>query len=97
MTTSTPEFQAILGLTTGLFLGVYSRGIFMTLLTILLFEYYIFACAVLNPPGEELGDRVLINVVFLFGWVLSKFLFVRETGFECFVENCEIFYNTFPN
>lgn len=91
------EFQAILGLASGLFLGVYSPSIFVTILFVIFFEYYIFACSVLSPPGCAAEDRILINVIFLFGWVFSKFLFVRETGLEGFVENCDVFYNTFPN
>lgn len=91
------EFQIMFSLFFGLFLGLFSYGLFWTILFIILFEYYIFAYSTLYPPGEQVQNRVLVNVVSLFGWTVSRFLFLRETGFETCIEQTEICYNTFPN
>lgn len=90
-------FEAILGLAMGLFLGVYSHGLFMTLIFTIFFEYYVFVSGEIKGNPSETGDRILINVVYLFGWVLSKFLFVRETGFEDLISNTKLCFETFPN
>ena len=94
---TTPEFQVLMGLFFGLLLGLFSHSLFGTILFTIFFEYIIFVSAVLYPPGEKLEDRILINVVYIFGWCFSRFLFLRETGCESCIHGVEVCYNTFPN
>lgn len=86
-----PEFQSVLGLSMGVFFGVFSYGLFMTILYISAFEYMTFAMAYLAANDDTLvSDRITVNLMFLFGWVLSKYLLVRETGFEETYDNLKI-------
>lgn len=91
-----PEFQAIAGLATGLFLGMFSRGLVMIIIFIMAFEYFVWGYDVMKGNPINVMDRVIINLVFFFGWVLSRFLFLRETGCEEAIENCQYIYYTFP-
>jgi hypothetical protein len=90
-------FQCVLGVAMGLFLGVYSRGLFMTILFTVFFEYYVFAYGeIMNDPCN-LDERLIINLLYLFGWVLSKTLFLRESGFEPLIDDAQLVYETFTN
>ena len=90
-------FESMLALALGLFLAVYTSGLFTFLIFTVFFEYYVFASSELNGIENSSSERVLINVVYLFGWVVGRFLLIRETGFETFIDNCKLCYETFPN
>lgn len=89
-------FESLLGLALGLFLGVYAN-LFLSFLCTIFFEYYVFVAGEINGNPSDTSDRVLVNMMYIFGWVLSKFLFTRETGFEDLITNIDLCYNTFPN
>jgi len=93
----TPEFQILMGLFFGLMLGLFSPNLFTTVLFTMFFEYIVFASSVLYPPGQKMEERILINVVYIFGWTFSRFLFLRETGFEPCIQWMENCYNTFQH
>ncbi len=88
------EFQYILGLSTGMFFGAFSSSIFITFLYIVFFEIVIFQLATYEIMSTFMLERTLINVLFLFGWVLSRIFYLRETGFEPFLDSINICYDT---
>lgn len=90
-------FESLLAIASGLALGAYSSGLFVIFVFLIFFEYCVFVFDTLGANKNDGLDRVLIAVVYLFGWTMSRFLFIRETGLEPLAENIELFYNTFPN
>lgn len=91
----TLEFQVLLGLFFGLLLGLFSPGIIFTFTFTVFFEYFIFVGSIINPPGAQLENRILINAVYFFGWAVSRFLFLRETGFEPCIQSTEDLYQQY--
>ena len=86
------EYQLITGLATGLFLGMMSLGLFWTFLFIVLYEMFVVSFSILYPPEVIFEERLIINLIFIFGWVVSRFLFLRESGFEEIVDSCQYIY-----
>lgn len=76
------EFQFISFLAYGLLFGGISKSLFFTIIFVIIYEFYIFHISRIFPPNVRDIDRVLLNVVFFFGWILSRVLFQNETGFE---------------
>lgn len=76
------EFQLVVALASGLFLGMLSYGLLFTSIFILMFEIFIAAFSIKYPPSETVSTRITLNVVFFIGWSLGRFLYLRETGFE---------------
>jgi len=76
------EFQIIVSLASGLLFGGVSMHIFFTLLFVLGFEFYVFWISKFYPPITKDVDRVLINLVFFFGWIFGRYLMLNETGLE---------------
>ena len=97
MTQLSLEFQAIASLGSGIFFGSFSLGLFPTFCIILLMEFIIFAWGDYKNDAYNMLCRILINVVFFFGWVVSRFLFLRESGFEECINQAKFCYETFPN
>lgn len=91
----TLEFQVLLGLFFGLLLGLFSPGLIFTFTFTVFFEYLIFVGSIVYPPGQALENRILINAVYFFGWAFSRFLFLRETGFEPCIQSSEDVYNQY--
>lgn len=83
------EFQAVLSFATGLFLGMLSWGLYFTLAFIFIFEIVLYIYTVKYPPMDSLDTRISINAIFLLGWILSRSLYLRETGLEPSSELCE--------
>jgi hypothetical protein len=92
-----PEFQSVIALALGIFLGVFSYGFFMTVLYIVAFEFFVFSKDFLdnNKNDSLVVDRITINLLFIFGWIFSKYLLIRETGLEDFKDNLIISANGF--
>lgn len=86
------EFQAVVSLATGLFLGMLSYGLLFTGIFIIMFEIFISLYSIKYPPADTVPIRVGLNVIFLIGWSLGRFLFLRETGFEGITNCCEEFW-----
>lgn len=91
---TTLEFQIVFSLFYGLVVGLFSYSILTLFFSIILFEYLTYAWSTLYPPGDKIEDRLLLNVVFIFGWVMSRYLFLRETGFETCIEETTKYYNS---
>ena len=89
-----PEFQAIFGLATGLFLGSFSKSLFTFFLFIIFYEFFVFATM---TEEYNILVRIFINLLFVFGWCLSRFMFLNESGMEPLITECRRFYVTFPN
>lgn len=93
-----PEFQTMLSLAFGVTLGVFSVSLFATIVFVLFFEYMVLYMTISEKEDDHnIAVRIFINVVFLFGWVFSKVLLTRNTGFEDFCDGLEMCYETFPN
>ena len=97
MIETSTEFELIFSLGLGLMLGVFSFGLSFTIFLILFFEF--ICCSTSSKLNEKdlILIRVLIQLTFIFGWVISHFLLTRNTGFETFINECYQFYETFPN
>ena len=76
------EFQVILSLAIGILLAPFSWGIMYTVLFVIIFEAYVFTVTSIYPPSVAMMDRVIINLVFFFGWILGRIFYCNETGFE---------------
>ncbi len=92
-----PEFEAIFGLASGIFLGMLSYQLFFTFVYIFIFEYFILCWSILKYDEFPGVDRIFINLVFLFGWIFSKVIYNGDSGVEPFVDGIVLCYNTFPN
>jgi hypothetical protein len=79
------EFQIILSLTLGLLLAPFSWGLKFTFLFVVFFEIYVFLITYCYPPNTQFYDRLVINLFFFFGWILSRILFCHETGCQNFL------------
>lgn len=79
---STLTFQLLSAIIAGLMFGLFSYGLFWTFLYIVAFEYFIYSSSQLKNEEYFSSERLLINVVFIFSWVLSRYLYLGETGFE---------------
>ena len=87
------EFQYMLALSSGLFFGMFSSGLFLILLYLSFFECLIFCWSVYETMSEFVLERVFINLMFLLGWTLARALYLRESGFEPFSHSIEKCYN----
>jgi hypothetical protein len=82
MSYTSPEFQIMTGLFFGLIVGLLSWGFMWTFFYIVAFEFLTFMWSWYYPPGDKTETRILTNAVFVFGWVMSHFLFYRTNGCE---------------
>jgi len=76
------NFQIILFLCYGILFGGLCRNIFLSLIFIVIYEFYIFHITRFFPPEAKEIDRFLINLFYIFGWVLGRILMLNETGLE---------------
>jgi hypothetical protein len=76
------EFQIIFSLSYGLLFGGVSTQIFSTILLCIIFEFYVFHVSKFYPPSIKLEDRILLNIIFILGWVIGKILIQNKTGME---------------
>jgi len=82
------ELQIILSFALGLLFAPMSYGIEYTFLFIIIFEFYVFIITTKYPPCIRFVDRLLINLFFIFGWIISRINFCNETGMERFLFSC---------
>lgn len=76
------EFQSIFFLAYGILFGGLSSSLLVTMVFLLLYEYYVFQVSQFYPPGVKYFDRIFVNIIFIFGWILGRVLILNETGFE---------------
>lgn len=85
------EFQLITFFAYGILFGGISRNIIFSLIFIVIYEFYVFHISRFFPPNVKSIDRILLNLVYIFGWILGRFLMLNESGFEevvdCFSAN----------
>lgn len=82
MYNSNIEFQIILFLMYGILFGGICKNILIPFIFIVIYEFYIFHITRFFPPKVRELDRFLINIVYIFGWILGRILMLNETGFE---------------
>jgi len=80
------EFQLIFFFACGLLFGGLFNHIIYTLIFIAIYEFYVFHITRFFPPKSKAIDRVLLNVVYIFGWILGHSLMLNESGLEEVVE-----------
>jgi hypothetical protein len=79
------EFQVIFSFALGLLLAPFSWGLIFTILYVIFYEVYVILVTASYPPSIKMMDRVVINLFFIFGWVISRIIYCDESGFEpCF-------------
>lgn len=83
---STLTFQLASAIMAGLMFGLFSYGLFWTIIYIIAFEFFIYATLELKNKNYFTDERLLINVVFIFSWSLSRYIYLGETGFEGSIE-----------
>lgn len=76
------EFQVILSLAMGFLFAPLAYRFEYSFAFIVAFEIYVFLVTEIYAPSVRALDRILINLFFIFGWVLSRIAFNNETGFE---------------
>lgn len=77
------HFQFIFFLAFGVLFGGIAINLFYSIIFIVIYEFYIFHISRLFPPKVREIDRVLLNVVYIAGWIFGRCLMLNETGFEC--------------
>lgn len=86
------NLQIAISLFMGIFFGMFSYGMFWMILFLFSWETYIISISSFYPPGEKLYDRLIINSAFIFGWIISRILYLRESGFEGCITECQKYY-----
>ena len=81
------EFQSIFFLCYGILFGGISGSLLLTILLIIIYEYYVFHVSNFYQPKVREYDRIFVNLIFLLGWILGRVLLLNETGFEDIFEN----------
>lgn len=76
------EFQLMFFFAYGVLFGGLCKHILPSLIFIVLYEFYVFHMSQFFPPNIKAIDRVLLNVVYIFGWILGRVLILNETGLE---------------
>lgn len=87
------DFQYAFGLVTGLLFGAFCAYPVLTFVYVILFEIIIFNLSYYENTLEFTLERVFINLAFLFGWILSRVLFLRESGLETCLRTARDFYS----
>lgn len=86
------NLQIAISLFIGIFFGMFSYGLFWMIIFLFGYEIYIIAVSHVYPPGEKLYDRLILNSAFIFGWIISRILYLRESGFEGCITECQKYY-----
>ena len=81
-------YQIIFSLALGLLFAPMGYELIYSIYLIIFFEAYVFFITSSYPPAVQTTDRILINLFFIFGWVISRILYRNETGFEGFINTC---------
>lgn len=76
------QFQLIFFFAYGILFGGLSPSIFYSFLFIVVYEFYVFHMSKNFPPIVRELDRILLNVVYIGGWILGRCLMLNETGLE---------------
>ncbi len=87
MHTENVEYQIIFSLALGLLFAPFGYDLIFSIYFIVFFEVYVFLITEIYPPSTRMMDRVVINLFFIFGWVISRMLYRNETGFEGFFKS----------
>ncbi len=78
------EKQCILSLVMGILFGPIGYCLAYSFYFIIFFEIYVFSITYMYPPCVRMYDRILINIFYIFGWVVSRYVYYGKTGFENF-------------
>jgi len=81
------EFQIIFSFVLGLLFSPLSYGFEYTLGFVIIFEIYVFFITSMYPPSSRPIDRILINLFFFLGWIISRIALCKETGLENVIES----------
>lgn len=71
-------------------------GLLFTFIYIVIFEFIVFCTTIMDPPPKKIElwmDRLFINLVFFCSWSISRFLYLRETGFEPVCDFVDMYFN----
>jgi hypothetical protein len=79
-------FQAILFFAFGILFGGMLKHLFFSLIFIFFYEFYVFHISRFYPPSVRELDRILLNVIYIFGWILGHILMFNKTGVEELIE-----------
>ena len=80
------EFQIISFLTYGILFGGLSKSLLFVIFFTIVYEFYVFHVSRFYPPEVKSFDRILLNLIFIFGWIVGRFLMLNESGIEEIVD-----------
>lgn len=80
------EFQCVFFLAYGILFGGISSSLFITIIFVLIYEFYVYHISQFYPPSVQAFDRVLVNIIFFYGWIIGRWLMLNETGIEECIE-----------
>lgn len=86
-------FQFISSIAMGLFFGAFASSIFFTFMFVVIFEIICFTWKTFDRMDEYILERIFINLIFFIGWVISRKLYLNESGFEPLIDNINICYD----
>lgn len=75
-------FQCILGFTFGIIYGPIYNSLGFFLISVIIFEFIVLSSTMYYPPEVRTQDRILINLFGILGFIISRYIFKKETGFE---------------
>lgn len=76
-------FQLLFFFMYGVMFGGIAKNILYSILFIIVYEFYVFNSTRFFPPNVREVDRVLLNIVYIGGWIIGRCLMLNETGLEC--------------
>lgn len=82
MTDNNLPFNIIFFFTYGVLIGSISQNILYSILFIIIYEFYLFHITRFFPPKVREIDRIILNIIYIGGWILGHCLMLNETGLE---------------
>lgn len=81
----TDYVQIIIFFCIGLFSGPISNGLIYLIISILIWEALIIWVTDRLKPGYKFATRIALNVSFIVGWLLGRWLYLGYIGYDKFI------------
>ena len=75
-------FNGVFSLSFGIFFGTITKSFFSLVFYTFFYEFIYFFYTFYTKDEIEFSSRIVLNLLYFFGWILSKFVLFRKTGLE---------------
>lgn len=86
-------FQFISSIAMGVFFGAFASSLAMTFMFVVIFEITVFWWKTFERLDQYMLERIFLNLIFFFGWIIARKLYLNETGFEPLLDSIDICYD----